>query len=359
MVKPHTEAKLKFYIYYLERYLPILVKTPYVNKINIYDMFCGQAIYDDGKESGAVRAFKKIKEVQKNNASSDTKITLTLNDIDKKRIKNIKDWLKKQTSSFKTVTRNEDATDLIPKLIEGFNAKQNKETRNLVFIDPYGYKEIDKSLIQDLMKNERTEIILFLPIDQMYRFRNETVGEDVRRDFLPLKKFIEQFDINISTIGGYMDLIKGIESSLSFDDNYFSTSYHIKNQQSKYYALFFMTSHILGLHKTIEVKWELDKQQGSGFNNTNQKDMFLEVEKTSELETALKKYIQKSKNNNELYEWILKQGFLPKHINPILKALKQNNHIQIEYFLGAKNGYHLNYGNYKKDVIKVKITYDN
>jgi hypothetical protein len=31
-VKPHTEAKLKFYIHYLERYLPILVKTPYVDK---------------------------------------------------------------------------------------------------------------------------------------------------------------------------------------------------------------------------------------------------------------------------------------------------------------------------------------
>ena len=29
-------------------------------------MFCGPAIYDDGKESGAVRTFNKIKEVQAN-----------------------------------------------------------------------------------------------------------------------------------------------------------------------------------------------------------------------------------------------------------------------------------------------------
>jgi hypothetical protein len=48
-VKPHTEAKLKFYIYYLERYLPILFKSRFVEKINIYDMFCGQALGKNGK----------------------------------------------------------------------------------------------------------------------------------------------------------------------------------------------------------------------------------------------------------------------------------------------------------------------
>jgi hypothetical protein len=64
-------------------------------------MFCGQAIYDDGKESGAVRAFNKIKEVQENNPNNDTKITLLLNDKSKERVKNIKAWLSKQTSYIK------------------------------------------------------------------------------------------------------------------------------------------------------------------------------------------------------------------------------------------------------------------
>ena len=33
--KPHTEAKLKFYIHYIERYLPILLKASYINEIFI------------------------------------------------------------------------------------------------------------------------------------------------------------------------------------------------------------------------------------------------------------------------------------------------------------------------------------
>lgn len=354
-VKPHTEAKLKFYIHYLERYLPILVKTPYVNKINIYDMFCGQAIYDDGNESGAVRAFNKIKEVQENNLNNGTEITLLLNDLDKKRIKTIKNWLDEQDSNFKTFIHNEDATDLIPKLIEGINNKQTNKTRNLVFIDPYGYKEIDKNLIQNLMENGRTEVILFLPINQINRFKGKTVGEDIKKDFLPLKKFIEQFDINIDTIDSDINLIKSIETALSFNDNHFSTSYHIKNQQGKYYALFFMTSHILGLQKIIEVKWKLDEQQGSGFDNTNQADMFLEVEKTSQLETVLKNYIQEPKNNNELYEWTLKQGFKIKHTVDILKKYQEINQIRITPENTRKGSFYLNHECYKNNNIKIQV----
>ncbi|MDF1588978.1 MAG: three-Cys-motif partner protein TcmP [Gammaproteobacteria bacterium] len=354
-VKPHTEAKLKFYIHYLERYLPILFTTQYVEKINIYDMFCGQAFYDDGKESGAVRAFKQIQRVQKFYPESKTEITLTLNDLSKKRIKITKEWLESQKQTFLTRTHNEDATDLIKKLIDGINNKQDSKTRNLVFIDPYGYKQIDKLLIEELLRNRRTEVIIFLPINQMTRFKDKTLGDDIEKDFLPLKGFVEQFDIDVDTISGDIDLIKAIEQSLTFKDEYFATSYHIKNQKGSYYALFFITQHILGLEKIVEVKWSLDDQQGSGFNHTNQVDMFLEAQKTDELEQELQLYLRESKNNNEIYEWTLKLGFKPKHTNKILQKFKKNNKIKVEYFLNAKSGYHLNYSNYKNHLIKVTV----
>jgi len=354
-VKPHTEAKLKFYIQYLERYLPILFKTRYVDKVNIYDMFCGQAFYDDGKKSGAVRAFDKIKQVQKSNQNSDTEVTLTLNDLSKRRIKRMEEWLESQDQTFITRTHNEDATDLIQKLIYGINNKQDKKTRNLVFIDPYGYKEINKLLIEELLKNERTEVIIFLPINQMTRFKEKAIGDDIEKDFLPLKKFIEQFGIDVESINDDIDLIKAIEGSLSFEEKYFSTSYHIKNQKGTYYALFFITPHILGLEKIVEVKWILDEQQGSGFNNVDHPDFLLELGKIVELEQELQLYLQESKNNNEIYVWTLKLGFRPKHTNEILNKLKKNNKIKIEYFSGAKSGFHLNYPNYKNNTIKVKV----
>ena len=345
-IKPHTEAKLKFYIYYLERYLPILFKSKFITKINIYDMFCGQSIYNDGKESGAVRAFNTIKKVQEDNNKSTT-ITLTLNDKSKRRIKDIKEWLKSQPKTFKTSVHNEDATDLIKKLITGINNKQNPETRNLVFIDPYGYKYIDKSLIEQLLRNKRTEVIVFLPINQIYRFKDKTIGDDIKKDFMPLKKFIEQFDINVNKINGDIHLIKEVKQSLSFKDNYFSTSYHLKNQQGTYYGLFFMTSQIYGLEKILEVKWKLDDQEGSGFDNRHQMDLFLETEVLDNLEKNLKFYLEEQRTNCDVYKFTLNQDFLPKHTNLILKKLQKQGQLEVTPKPTRKGSFYVGYNHYK------------
>jgi len=79
-VLPHTEAKLKFYTFYLARYLEILVRAPGINKVNIYDMLCGEGIYSDGKTGSAVRAVEAIWEAQKSNKKNKLD-NLHLNDL--------------------------------------------------------------------------------------------------------------------------------------------------------------------------------------------------------------------------------------------------------------------------------------
>ena len=59
----HSQAKVKFYEEYLTRYLRILYKSSYIKRINIYDIFCGAGVYDDGKEGSPIVAYKAIKEV--------------------------------------------------------------------------------------------------------------------------------------------------------------------------------------------------------------------------------------------------------------------------------------------------------
>lgn len=39
----HSQAKVDFYKTYLERYLAILCKSPYIKNINIYDVFVEKA----------------------------------------------------------------------------------------------------------------------------------------------------------------------------------------------------------------------------------------------------------------------------------------------------------------------------
>lgn len=46
----HSRAKVEFYKNYLERYLRILCLSKYINNVNIYDVFCGMGIYEDGEK---------------------------------------------------------------------------------------------------------------------------------------------------------------------------------------------------------------------------------------------------------------------------------------------------------------------
>ncbi len=48
-VLPHTQAKLDLYKTYLKIYFSVLGNVSFVKKINIFDIFCGTGIYDDGK----------------------------------------------------------------------------------------------------------------------------------------------------------------------------------------------------------------------------------------------------------------------------------------------------------------------
>ena len=99
-VLPHTEAKLQFYTYYLARYLEILIRASNIDKINIYDMLCGEGIYSDGKTGSAVRAVNAVWEAQASNKTNKT-VNLHLNDLDNQKILKLKGILQKRNSEEK------------------------------------------------------------------------------------------------------------------------------------------------------------------------------------------------------------------------------------------------------------------
>ncbi len=83
--------------------------------------------------------------------------------------------------------------------------------------------------------------------------------------------------------------------------------------------------------------------------------MFLETQKISELKEKLKLYLQESKNNNEIYEWTLKQGFMPKHTNQILRKLQNNNKLKITPDTIRKGSFYNTYDDYRKQALKIKL----
>lgn len=367
----HSEAKVEFFKTYLERYLRVLYLAPTINEINVFDVFCGTGIYDNGKKGSPIVAFDAIKELR-DEYGFDKRINLIVNDSKELKVSTVRDYIDNNNKNYCGVGYyNQPAELMFEEVIKEIN-KQSRNSRNLIFIDPYGYKEIKKTTLQRLLENERTEIILFLPISQMQRF-TATALESEEESYKPLKNFVDSFfeenhpirKNRVSAIE-YIDYLK---DKLKFG-KYFSTSYYIERDESSFFGLFFISPHIFGFQKILEVKWALDEEGGRGFRQPEaQSSLFAEQSKQlahndnyERLEKILKDSLRTPKNNWELYEIILENGFLSKHVNEILKNWQETlkNFKVIEISTGKparKNSFYVNWENYKNNVGSPKVTF--
>ena len=130
-------------------------------------------------------------------------------------------------------------------------------------------------------------------------------------------------------------LKEGFQSYIG--DNYFVDNFSIKKDENTVFCLFFFTTHIRGFEKMLEAKWEIDTENGRGWEFTgNTPSLFFEY-KTNELEQKLKSFLQGKKcSNGEVYEFTLRQGYLPKHTNEIFEQWQTQNTLNVFLANGSK-----------------------
>ena len=374
----HSKAKVDFYKTYLERYVAILCQSKFIKHIRIYDVFCGMGIYEDGGKGSPVVAYDTIKGIyDAHKISNETDILLTINDISENRIARVIDYFEANKHPYCAVRPyNLDIERLFEKVVPEISATPN-DTRNLVFIDPYGYKNIRKELLLSLMANGHTEVILFLPISHMQRFTNVAIQDDDSiTQYDPLRNFVYSFfpdenhPIRQNTVKA-KEYIQYVANALKFNDRYYATSYYIERDKANIFALFFMSSSIFGFEKILETKWILDEEHGGGFRLPEKDqtiDMFAEEfaletknENACKLKRILVNALKTPKTNKEIYEFVLRNEFLPKHANVVLKELQDANpkFTVLNYNTGEKvrkNAFYLSYKYYNSEpVVKMQI----
>ena len=238
--------------------------------------------------------------------------------------------------------------DVLPKVIEFVNSLRSQKA--FVFIDPYGYRAVRASQIKELLKNRKTEVLLFLPTQFMYRFDEkgtpqaliEIIEELVDyKDWKPngsVYEFIAQFTESLRNFLG---------------EDFFVDTFLIQKDANTVFCLFFFSSHIRGFEKMLETKWELDEEDGKGYTFDKQGNLF-SAQKLIDFEEKLMRYLSEFHTNGELYIFTLRNGFLPKHTNAILKKLEAQEKI-ISYEEKRKNAFYITYENYKENPTRIKI----
>ena len=354
---PHSEAKVEMFSEYLGRYLSILTLVSYVDQINIFDVFCGRGFYENNTEGSSIKSYRVIRDVQSRllQQSKPLKnIALFLNDKNPKFIETISEFINQENKSnpFKINVQysNFNAVDLIPKVISFLNSRTGKP-KNLIFIDPYGYKDIHKKDIEGLLSNGNTEIVLFLPISPMHRFKGHAMKDEANESHQRLREFIEEFFEKNNPIitkekkVPLHEFINHITVALSFNGNFYSTSFYIERDQSNTYALFFITPNKVGYEKILESKWALDNNQGRGFKLSSPGDMFTQAY-TNNFEINLETFLKSgNKTNLEVFDFALEHEHLGKHATKILKEWSKQNRLEVFDILTnevKKNAYYIN-----------------
>ena len=328
----HSQAKVELYGRYLTKYLRVITQDQYTTDIHIYDLFSGEGIYDGEGKGSPIVALSEVQKLYNTDKPLPT-FHFVFNDIDKAVITKLKENVKSvyTNAAWKINYCNQDYLDLLPSVISEISKYKNEKA--IIFLDPKGYKEIKIGQIKSLLQSGKTEVLLFLPIRDMFRFANMD-KESTNAGHEPLQKFMtEIFPEGIPRFNSQIDFIYKIRTNFKIQlPDCFVDTFIIERDSGQFFCLFFFTTHIRGFEKMLEAKWEIDEEEGRIWRSERTESMF-DTEEVLDITGKLRKIIGDKKcYNGDLYSSCLHEGFLPKHATEILSEWHRLHHSLIESF---------------------------
>ncbi len=360
----HSKAKVELYTTYFSTYLNILSRVEYINKIHIYDLMCGEGVYKDKSKGSPVALIEKIKDHYFSHKKTCPNIKLWFNDngiseIDtsKKKIERVREIVSKKfkPNNVEVEYTDKNYLELYPIIKNKLDSLNNEKA--LLFIDPYGYKEIKPPHIKDFLIGGNAEIILFLPVSHMYRFAKKSLSNDDFPSGIPLKEFLESlFAANrkledSNSVMGFIENLKQSFRGFLKEYTIFTDTFTIERNRNNIFSLFFFTSNALGFEKMLDAKWHLDENRGKGFRISSQQSLFSESD-LSNYPAKLKEYIQSGiqPTNKDIYLFGLLNGFLPKHTVVVFRNWQKTDSkfkvYQEDGKPARKGSFYISYKNY-------------
>ncbi len=351
-----TASKILIYRQYLSSYLPKVLMQ--YGRCYMADFFCGCG--KNGQEDGSPLVLIDIAKSMLQNAILKSKhpnaeIVIVFSDDDKKHCDDLTSHLQKLSlpRQIKIIGPVCEKFDSIKtQAIEAFD---KVKAPKFFFLDPFTYSDVGIDDVKGFMDVPSAEVLLFLPTFHSYRFvkcANE-VGA--------LKNFLENFtergcadyaDINDFNESIRRKLLKHIGlkyvRSVGLDDG------------TRKNALFYLTKHITGMllmnklvwkyaHDGVTVKTERD----SGPALFNLSTVTSNFQRTKEF---FRKYIKQKKRatNVEIIDFVAQNCFDTKYAAGILKEMKAQEMIDVEYKKSdKKRGFYVADNHWNKELATI------
>lgn len=361
-LRDHSKAKVKLLSTYLRNYLNVITNAPFT-RVRIFDLFCGPGLYPGGGEGSPLAILHEVQSI------------LTSRTLANKPVPQIDCYFSdEKTSDIQTleaaiVENNlgppplagtiscEQALyeDRIRKIIRDFPRPRGERT--FLFLDPAGYKPIRATDIRTLL-HHGAEVLLFLPIQFMYRFESNGTPKALV-DFISELVDFETWRPNIGP-GKFAEQLKQTFKDFLGANTYIA-SFSIEKDPNTQFCLYFFTSNLRGYEKMIEAKWSVDEKEGRGwtYKSTSPQASLLgpELYRTLPLEADLETFLKSGpKSNCEVYLFVLEKEFLPKYAGEVFRNWVDLGKLQVESVPGAsvkKGAFYMDYDHYKRSNKKV------
>jgi len=340
-MEEHSAKKVELLQKYLDAYLAVIGHDSYTEEIHCYDMFCGEGKYPNGGLGSPIvfaKALRKSAAIHKNK-----RFSFVFNDQNLEKVKQVQTLvgeLGPNPINLQMFESNKDFEEMVGWVIP--RLEKLKKEKALLFIDPYGYKDTPPSLIRKLMKSGNAEVILFLPTQHMFRFSKKGTPDSLQKYLEELQKG-RQLPFG-QTITDYLGFI--LEGFRAFIPECFVDSFSIRKDANTWFCLFFFTTNLKGAEKMLEAKWTLDQHQGRGWSyaHSSGDQLFRLDAHINPLERALENALKEgAKTNAQLYEFVIRNGYLPKHANEILRNFQKDGRIHVSPSSVKKGAFYLDY----------------
>lgn len=327
-----TEAKTKIYEKYIEGYLAKLIMQ--FGSCTIIDLFSGSGI--NGKNEGSPLILLRIinKLLESNQIRSRVeKLYILFNDLDKENIKELEENINKFDIDENIVhifTKSEEYSSYIDVLVAKQSQKSFVKIPRFVFLDPFTYSLVRMKELKRIMELQVTEILLFIPLFHSYRFASKEYDSDHKTKIF-VDEFTTQGTYNYENVSNFMLSVRDkIREDLNLS---FVRPILLDSGQSKN-SLFLLTKNregMLLMNKTIfssaddGFRWVIKENKDELLFSANEYSTFYEAFRQS----LIQKIKESQITNEEIVNFTIESGFLPKHAKNIINEFYQNNKIKV------------------------------
>lgn len=352
--------KLEIYKDYVNEWLPVFISKhdPVTKTVNIFDFFSGAGTDSAGKFGSplivleALNTERYLKDIEEKSLT----VNLYFNDHSKPYIQRLTNAVQNYNYNTNLINVHISCKDFT----EAYSSLKGKmyNAANLVFLDQFGIKYVDRKIFRELARKKMTDILFFISSSHFNRhydsdgFRsilNFTKEEIKSKDF---------FRIHNIVMDKYREFLPP-------DLQYYLAPFSIK-KVSTINGLIFGSSHLLGIEKFLKVGWskdnktgeanfDIDKEKLDMYDGTLFHDAFL-PKKLELFEQNLEKKIldESLKTEKDVYIYTVQNGCLPNiHAKPRLKKMKENGIIAYEGKLALT--YSSLFGNKERITKSIKV----